>query len=181
MKMEIERNNASILAYYGVEDRSADCQTFLFGTGEPVKVEVLPQIAPVYCLLSVSVSALYMRLPLASVVRRLYGWLDAACVYEFNAHSREKRIGLFSLPQHAEQAAFRMFPQYAGSVAFFAGRLDLTSLIMKISEHDLFDSMRPSDLCRAALAANATLIHCIHGWDGYSINYITESDAGWTI
>ena len=48
MKMEIERNNASILAYYGVEDRSADCQTFLFGTGEPVKVEVLPQIAPVY-------------------------------------------------------------------------------------------------------------------------------------
>lgn len=114
-------------------------------------------------------------------MRRLYGWLDAACVYEFNAHSREKRIGLFSLPQHAEQAAFRMFPQYAGSVAFFAGRLDLASLIMKISEHDLFDSMRPSDLCRAALAANATLIHCIHGWDGYSINYITESDAGWTI
>lgn len=119
--------------------------------------------------------------PPASVVRRLYGWLDAACVYEFNAHSREKRIGLFSLPQHAEQAAFRMFPQYAGSVAFFVGRLDLASLIMKISEHDLFDSMRPSDLCRAALAANATLIHCIHGWDGYSINYITESDAGWTI
>lgn len=106
MKMEIERNNASILAYYGVEDRSADCQTFLFGTGEPVKVEVLPQIAPVYCLLSVSVSALYMRLPLASVVRRLYGWLDATCVYEFNAHSREKRIGLFLLPQHTAQTAF---------------------------------------------------------------------------
>ena len=54
-----------------------------------------------------SVSALQMRLPLASVVRRLYGWLDAACVYEFNAHSREKRIGLFSLPQRAEPAAFR--------------------------------------------------------------------------
>jgi hypothetical protein len=106
MKMEIERNNASILAYYGVEDRSADCQTFLFGTGEPVKVEVLPQIAPVYCLLSVSVSVLYMRLPLASVVRRLYGWLDVACVYEFNAHSREKRIGLFLLPQHTAQTAF---------------------------------------------------------------------------
>ena len=98
MKMEMERNNASVLVYYGVEDRSADCQTFLFRTGEPVKVDVLPQIAPVYCLLSVSVSALQ---------RRLYGWLDAACVYEFNAHSREKRIGLFSLPQHAEQVAFR--------------------------------------------------------------------------
>lgn len=63
MKMEMERNNASILAYYGVEDRSADCQTFLFGTGEPVKGEVLLQIAPVYCLLSVSVSALQKRLP----------------------------------------------------------------------------------------------------------------------
>ena len=61
MKMEVECNNASVLAYYGLEDRSADCQTFLFGTGEPV--EVLPQIAPVYCLLSVSVSALQMRLP----------------------------------------------------------------------------------------------------------------------
>ena len=105
--MEIERNNTSILSYYGAIDCSADCQTFLFGTGEPVQAEVLPQIAPVYCLLSVSVSALYMRLPLASVVRRLYGWLDAACVYEFNAHSREKRIGLFSLPQRAEHAAFR--------------------------------------------------------------------------
>lgn len=91
MKMEMERNNASVLVYYGVEDRSADCQTFLFRTGEPVKVDVLPQIAPVYCLLSVSVSALQKRLPLASVVRRLYGWLDAACVYEFNAHSREKQ------------------------------------------------------------------------------------------
>ena len=84
--MEIERNNTSILSYYGVIDCSADCQTFLFGTGEPVKVEVLPQIAPVYCLLSVSVSALQMQLSLASVVRRLYGWLDATCVYEFNAH-----------------------------------------------------------------------------------------------
>lgn len=107
MKMEMERNNASVLVYYGAEDRSADCQTFLFRTGEPVKVDVLPQIAPVYCLLAASVSALQMRLPLTSVVRRLYGWLDAACVYEFNAHSREKRIGLFSLPQRAEQAAFR--------------------------------------------------------------------------
>ena len=29
MKMEMERNNASVLVYYGVEDRSADCQTFL--------------------------------------------------------------------------------------------------------------------------------------------------------
>ena len=33
MKMEMERNNASVLVYYGVEDRSADCQTFLFRTG----------------------------------------------------------------------------------------------------------------------------------------------------
>lgn len=55
------------------------------------------------------------RLPLASVVRRLYGWLDAACVYEFNAHSREKRIGLFSLPQHAEQVAFRKSADCPGS------------------------------------------------------------------
>lgn len=94
MKMEMERNNASVLVYYGVEDRSADCQTFLFRTGEPVKVDVLPQIAPVYCLLSVSVSALQKRLP-ASVVRRLYGWLDAACVYEFNAHSRENESACF--------------------------------------------------------------------------------------
>ena len=110
MKMEIERNNASILAYYGVEDRSADCQTFLFGTGEPVKVDVLPQIAPVYCLLSVSVSALQMRLPLASVVRRLYGWLDAACVYEFNAHSREKRIGSHSIQRRQPFRCFRSTP-----------------------------------------------------------------------
>ena len=56
--MEIERNSISVLSYYGVIDFSADCQTFLFRTGEPVKVDVLPQIAPVYCLLSVSVSAL---------------------------------------------------------------------------------------------------------------------------
>ena len=98
MKMEMERNNASVLVYYGVEDRSADCQTFLFRTGEPVKVDVLPQIAPVYCLLSVSVSALQKRLPPASVVRRLYGWLDAACVYEFNAHLHERAAALVLQP-----------------------------------------------------------------------------------
>lgn len=177
MKMEMERNNASVLVYYGAEDRSADCQTFLFGTGEPVKVDVLPQIAPVYCLLSVSVSALQKRLPLASVVRRLYGWLDAACVYEFNAHSREKRIGLFSLPQHAEQAAFQMFPQYAYSLAFFAATSDIDSLIMKISNHDLSEFMGAPELCQIAITSNATLIHCINGWDGYSINYISKSGA----
>ena len=177
MKMEIERNNASILAYNGVEDRSADCQTFLFGTGEPVKVEVLPQIAPVYCLLSVSVSALYMRLPLASVVRRLYGWLDAACVYEFDAHSREKRIGLFLLPQHTAQTAFQMFPQYAYSLAFFADASDVDSLIMKISNHDLSAFLGGPELCQIAIASNAALIHCINGWDGYSINYISKTGS----
>ena len=172
--MEVERNNTSVLAYYGVTDRSADCQTFLFGTGEPVKVEVLPQIAPVYCLLSVRVSALHMRLPFASVVRRLYGWLDAACVYEFNAHSREKRIGLFLLPQHT---AFQMFPQYAYSLAFFADASDVDSLIMKISNHDLSAFLGGPELCQIAIASNAVLIHCINGWDGYSINYISKTGS----
>lgn len=181
MKLEMERNNASVLVYYGVEDRSADCQTFLFRTGEPVKVDVLPQIAPVYCLLSVSVSALQKRLPLASVVRRLYGWLDAACVYEFNAHSREKRIGLFLLPQHTAQTAFQMFPQYAYSLVFFAATSDIDSLIMKISNHDLSEFMGAPELWQIAITSNATLIHCINGWDGYSINYISKSGAGWTI
>lgn len=177
MKMEIERNNASILAYYGVEDRSVACRSFLFETGEPVRIEILPQIAPVYCLLSVSVSALYMRLPLASVVRRLYGWLDAACVYEFNAHSKEKRIGLFLLPQHTAQTAFQMFPQYAYSLAFFAATSDIDSLIMKISNHDLSEFMGAPELCQIAITSNATLIHCINGWDGYSINYISKTSS----
>lgn len=150
---------------------------FLFGTGEPVKVEVLPQIAPVYCLLSVRVSALHMRLPFASVVRRLYGWLDAACVYEFNAHSREKRIGLFLLPQHTAQTAFQMFPQYAYSLAFFADASDVDSLIMKISNHDLSAFLGGPELCQIAIASNAVLIHCINGWDGYSINYISKTGS----
>ena len=88
MKMEIERNNASVLVYYGAEDRSADCQTFLFGTGEPVKVDVLPQIAPVYCLLSVSVSALQKRLPLASVMHTV-GKNESACFRSRSTRSRQ--------------------------------------------------------------------------------------------
>ena len=75
MKMEIERNNASILAYYGVEDRSADCQTFLFGTGEPVKLMFFRKLHQ-YIVCSLSV-CLHCRSgsPFASVVRRLYGCL----------------------------------------------------------------------------------------------------------
>lgn len=132
MKMEMERNNASVLVYYGVEDRSADCQTFLFRTGEPVKVDVLPQIAPVYCLLSVSVSALQKRLPLASVVRRLYGWLDAACVYEFNAHSRENEFRpAFAPAAYSAAQPFRCFRSTPIPLRFFAATSDIDSLIMQ--------------------------------------------------
>lgn len=74
-----------------------------------------------------------------------------------------------------------MFPQYAYSLVFFAATSDIDSLIMKISNHDLSEFMGAPELWQIAITSNATLIHCINGWDGYSINYISKSGAGWTI
>ena len=70
-----------------------------------------------------------------------------------------------------------MFPQYAYSLAFFADASDVDSLIMKISNHDLSAFLGGPELCQIAIASNAALIHCINGWDGYSINYISKTGS----
>ena len=175
--MKTEYNDPSVIKYYKAPISRANCTIFLFDINEPISCEILQKYASVYSLFSTSVPALYMRIPFAEVMNRSFGWANTTCIYEELLKDTSQRIGLFLLQQDIAQKAFRLLPQYAYSIAFFAGAVNVDRLLDSLKRDFLSVLSNPPALWEAASAANAVLIHCISGWDGYSINYINgQSD-----
>ena len=170
--MKIEYNIPSVLSYYGASSTSAQCASFLFDANEPVSAAVFPPKLPVYCLFSMKVSALQQRLPFPEVMKRAYTWPDTVCVSEAFSQSTSQRIGLFLIERENINTALQMYPNHALSLAFFVCSADAKMAA------DAFDKapnsllLNPPGLFKAAVTLNAALIHCINGWDGYSINRV---------
>lgn len=170
--IKIEYNTPSVLAYYGASSASAQCVSFLFDANEPVSAAVFPQKLPVYCLFSMKVSALQRRLPFPEVMKRAYAWPDTVCVFDAFSQSTSQRIGLFLIERENINTALQMYPNHALSLTFFVCSADeklAAETFGKASDPLL---QNPPELFKAAVTLHAALIHCINGWDGYSINRV---------
>ena len=174
--MQIEYNDPSIMAYYGLSSESALCRNYIFDIDEPIRTEMLPPIAPVYCLFSTEVSALQRRLLFPDVMRHTYGWPDTVCVCESFSPSTLQRTGLFLVSRDAIEIPFQMLPQYAYSIAFFMCMKKPESIAEAFGKELNSLLSNPPALCSAAFKTCATLFHCINGYNGYSVNQITGRD-----
>ncbi len=173
--MKIEYNIPSIMAYYGTSVASASCVSFLFEPNEPIDTALLAKSRSLYCLLSLKVTALQKRLPFPDVMRSAYGWADTMCVCESRSQDASQRTGLFRIGCEDTAVPLGMYPQYAYSMAFFACEAEPTQLIKTFDKGAELLLAGSTALFSAAVRIDAELIHCIAGWDGYSVNCIRKN------
>lgn len=171
--MEKVYNDPHVMNYYKAPIGKVGCASLFFDTSEQIPREILKPYVSVYSLFSIQVSSLHMRIPFSAVLGRSFGLSNAECIYEALLKDTSQRTGLFLLQQDSVQKAFRLLPEYAYSIAFFAGAVDADRLLDSLREVFLSVLSNPPALLNAAIAANAVLIHCINGWDGYSLNFLT--------
>ena len=174
--METEYNEPHVMNYYRAPIGKVNCASLFFDANEQIPCELLRQYVSVYSLFSIPVSTLQMRIPFSAVLSRSFGLNNAECIYEAFIKDTSQRTGLFLLQQDSVQKAFQLLPEYAYSIAFFAGTIDADRLLNSLREDFLFVLSNPPALLNAAVSANAVLIHCINGWDGYSLNFITAEN-----
>lgn len=172
--MQIEYDIPTILAYYGASADSASCVSYLLDTNEPIDAELLSKNRPLYCLFTMKPSALQRRLPFSEVMRRSYGWPDTVCVCESHSPDTSQRTGLFLVGREDTAVLLGMYPRYAYSMAFFACDATLPQLSNTFDVDAELLLSNPPALYDAATRINAELIHCINGWDGYSVNCIRQ-------
>lgn len=184
--MNVENNNHSIQNFYKSRQSKEllSCLSYFFDEGECINIDQIIQEvfqgkteAVFFVTLIDAVSYVLQVDKFQNIVMRLYG-IRGECILDSYDDLLKCRTGICTVLSESYKAAMNALIKYPLTTALILGQATDSEIFFRDILRctlDIKSKMGIADFCGIATAHNLSVLHCITGNDGYSINYIKKA------